>query len=551
MTIERAFVTLENGNQVHYRTAGAGAPLVMLHPSPQCSETLIPAINTFSSHCECFALDTPGYGLSDDIKTEIPAVFDYIGPIMEAIDKLGIDRFCLYGSATGGQIGIELAKRFPERIVMLMLDTNGHMSEEQIDNTLKGYLPDVSPRRDGGHLLTYWDMCRHLYVTFPWNSSALSDRTNIDLPPVELVHSVFLRYLRAGTTYSKAYRAAFLTEHIDHIKNVKIPTTILRWQGSIILDVTDALIDFGLSDNFKILNAGPTLKERYDVQLDALKEMYTEPVAPAANAKEHSNKSALKQSFISSGDVNVHALQNNQSEGRPVILLHSLTGSAKDVWDLGKSMIGKRPVYAFDLPWHGETGPTQADLTMDALTDPILNLIREQQLESADIVGFGSGGAIALEIATRLQSNNLYLIDPEILTDDEITNYKSNGIPDIAPCIDGSHLVKVWAMIRDDEFYSPWFDHTKQAVKQCDANLAPQHLHQKAEDILKLIYTYPDIKRLSLDYDWGTATQKLNASFTVATSTGYPHSDNLSRLQNTKHAALPSLREDWLRSILK
>jgi len=33
-----------------------------------------------------------------------------------------------------------------------MLDTAGHKEDAKLDAVLEGYFPDVTPRRDGGHL---------------------------------------------------------------------------------------------------------------------------------------------------------------------------------------------------------------------------------------------------------------------------------------------------------------------------------------------------------------------------------------------------------------
>ena len=64
--IARGFLTLP-GRQVHYRRAGSGPPVVLLHQSPKTSEELVPLIAVLAEHFTVFAPDTPGYGLSDPI----------------------------------------------------------------------------------------------------------------------------------------------------------------------------------------------------------------------------------------------------------------------------------------------------------------------------------------------------------------------------------------------------------------------------------------------------------------------------------------------------
>lgn len=519
MKIERAFVSLNNGNQVHYRISGNGAPLVMLHPSPQNSETLIPAITKFSEYCQCFALDTPGYGLSDGIDVENPEIYDYIEPIMEAITNLGIDKFCLYGSATGGQIGIELAKRFPDRILLLMLDTNGHFTQEEIESTMDGYFPPVEAKRDGGHLLTYWDMCRHLYVSFPWNSSKAQDKINIDLPSAEFIHTIFLRYLSAGDTYAKAYMAALKTEHVGHIIDVKVPTTILRWQGSIILSATDALIEKGLADNFHILNAGPTLDERYEVQLEALKELYLQNPALSEKVNIQNDEKKLKRHVYNGHNVSIHYLHNNCSEEKPVIIIHDLGASINTIPSIE---FEDRPIFIIDLPGHGDSSQVAGDISLKNFTKPLVDMFNDLKINDFDIIAFGSGAIVALELSDILNVENISIID--LMPLNEAMKFDYNQL---LPKIDGSHIPTIWAMARDSELYYPWNIHNRENILHYDPNLDPSFLHEKAVDIFRTVFIRKELEFIELDYDWNEKIQQSKSQVRLAYSVNFPDSLNV------------------------
>lgn len=519
MSIKRAFVSLNNGNQVHYRIAGKGAPLVMLHPSPQSSETLIPAISKFSEYCQCFALDTPGYGLSDDIDVEIPEISDYIGPIMEAITNLGIDKFCLYGSATGGQIGIELAKRYPERILLLMLDTNGHFTQEEIDKTMDGYFPSVDAKRDGGHLLTYWDMCRHLYVSFPWNSSKAQDKINIDLPSAEAIHTIFLRYLSAGETYAKAYMAALKTEHVGHIIDVKVPTTILRWQGSILLSATDALIEKGLADNFQVLNAGPTFDERYQAQLEALKELYLQNPTISEKTRIQYDEMELRRHVYNGKNVSVNYLHNKRTEKKPVIIIHDLGASINTI---PKIEFEDRPLYIVDLPGHGDSSPLTRDISINNFTEPLMDMFNELNIDAFDIVAFGSGAIVALELSDILNVDNISIID--LIPINKSMKFDYNQI---LPKIDGSHIPTIWAMARDSELYYPWNIHNRENILNSEPNLDPAYLHEKAVDIFRTIFIRKDLELIELDFDWNEKIQQSKSKVRIAYSANFPENLNI------------------------
>ena len=74
--ITRHIATINNERQVHYRRAGSGSPIILLHQSPKSSEEYIPLINELSDQYTVFAPDTPGNGLSDPLPIEKPKMFD-------------------------------------------------------------------------------------------------------------------------------------------------------------------------------------------------------------------------------------------------------------------------------------------------------------------------------------------------------------------------------------------------------------------------------------------------------------------------------------------
>lgn len=127
-------------------------------------------MQVFADVALCIAPDTPGYGLSDMTEPVPASLDDYAQLFIEFVDALGIEQFHVYGAATGGQVAIALAKNHPARVLSVLLDYIGHFDEAEQDDMLDGNFPSVAPCRDGGHLLTYWEMVRHLYLAFPWQS---------------------------------------------------------------------------------------------------------------------------------------------------------------------------------------------------------------------------------------------------------------------------------------------------------------------------------------------------------------------------------------------
>ena len=96
MQMKRAFVDI-GGRQLHYRRAGAGPAVVLLHPSPQSSAFSVPFALRLARHFTAIAVDTPGYGLSDPLagSPATPALEAYVEPLRRFLDALGLERVAL------------------------------------------------------------------------------------------------------------------------------------------------------------------------------------------------------------------------------------------------------------------------------------------------------------------------------------------------------------------------------------------------------------------------------------------------------------------------
>lgn len=529
------YVTLSDGRQVHYRRAGSGPAMILLHPSPQSSEAIVAAITAFSAVCDCYALDTPGYGQSDDISEPNPDMSHYADSVIATADALGMESFYLYGAATGSQIAIELGKRYPDRVKMVMLDSNGHVSDADRDRLMDGYFPDVTPRRDGGHLMTYWDMCRHLFVAFPWQSQRAEDRLGIPLPPAAVTHTMLLRYLQAGSGYAKAYRPAFETENRSHMDGLNVPTTMMRWQGSIALAITDALIAEGVPDCLQVLHAEPTVEARFSVQVEALRSAISEygdtgPLNPKANDIPAGQ---FERYYFQSGDYRLHAQINRKGQGAPQILIHDALRSSEQMVALARTHIGTRPVMLIDLPGHGASAAIDAEaVSVESMAGIIGPAITEFANGRVDLIGAGLGGAICVALTKYLQVNKLQLVDPVIYSEKERLDVKDSGLPDLSPEASGSHLMTAWAMVVDSQYYWPWFDKSADAARAQNANLDPEYLHRRVCELLQAGSAFEAFVKLGASLDWSGLLGGLQIPADISISEDHPCPDRLDTVQS-------------------
>ena len=87
--------------------------------------------------------------------------------------------------------------------------------------------------------------------------------------------------------------------------------------------------------------------------------------------------------------------------GRPVVLVHGL-GATYDCWRYVEPLLRPhREVVVMDLPGFGAAEPLGGDVTVDAFADHLADLLAEEGLLDADLVGSSMGGEVVLELLRR------------------------------------------------------------------------------------------------------------------------------------------------------
>ena len=258
--------------QIHYREAGVGIPIILLHPSPTSSVFMEPLIEVFARHGRAIAWDTPGYGQSDKLPCDTEGLDPYVQALNEFITRLGLDRPVIYGSATGAQLAIEYGKAYPKNTRGLILDNAAWFYDSERDAIMESYFPDISPQEDGSHLQLVWKMATQVYRYFPWYDRSAPIKNSVKIP-LSVVQQTVLDYLTAGTEYDRAYRAAFLNERPEQLRGLSIPTRLMRWQDSMLKDYTDRLDGADLPANIKMCPAGAGKDNRLSTLEQVLAEL--------------------------------------------------------------------------------------------------------------------------------------------------------------------------------------------------------------------------------------------------------------------------------------
>ena len=184
------------------------------------SKSMRGAMQVFGQHFTCFALDNPGFGLSEPLPIGQGDMAAHADALKDTIDALELEHPVVYGASTGAAIAHAFGCKYPTASALCMLDTFSHYDT---DDTLEGYFPDVIPRRDGGHLLASWEKISGLYLFSPWQKAEPSRRQVRDFPEPAMLHDMVLQLLCAGTDYKQLYAGAIAWEDAANVDRLSAP----------------------------------------------------------------------------------------------------------------------------------------------------------------------------------------------------------------------------------------------------------------------------------------------------------------------------------------
>ena len=542
--MQRAYVDVGE-RQLHYRTAGSGPPVVLLHPSPLSSAAVEPMAGGLAQDFEVFALDTPGYGQSDPLETPAESLTDYLSAFATALDNLGIEQMCLYGAATGAQFAIQFALAHPDRVSLLVLDTCGHIDDDDCARVIDNYFPDTTPRSDGGHLAAVWHASRDLNLFFPWCETTQKARLHIDVPPPEVVQTFVMGYLRAGPDYWRAYRPAFEAERAHYVQQLQVPTVVTRWESSIVLGITDALLAHDMPNNVDTL----PLAAGWDARIDGIRDYVRKHYQGAPRGEPKTSAGCFTKRYIDTDQGQLHARGNLTGDDRPVIVIHDPAGSSALTEPIARGFATTRPVLAIDLPGNGESDSygeaTPADYA--AAVDEALSVVG---LDQVDVFGRYSGSAVGLEVATRHPNRvgtvwiSGALQFERLDADDLLAHYT----PSVAPRWDGTHLLTAWHMMRDQALFWPWYARSAESIVDAEPKVDPTAIQLRVTELMKCGDRYRDAYAGFFRYNLTEAVRACAANVEFTTPRWDPVAADAERVAASlerPHRWLPNGLDEW------
>ncbi len=393
-TIRRHFVNV-GSRVVHYRRAGSGPPVVMLHPSPSHSAGLRPFILGFAEHFTAIALDTPGYGLSDLLDHPKPEIADFAEALADTLDALGIEKCALFGSHTGASITIEFVRRYPERTSIAVFDGYPGYTDEYRADMLKYYLPPYEPKWDGSHLLNTWHKFREQFIFSPTFRHHRENRADAAPWTAERTQDGILPRFMTGEDYNVGYSAVFRYASLEPPKELKAPTCFAAREGDSLIKALPLLGDLpeGCWTEVMPRDTDGAVKGYLRILQDypAPKEA---PPPPEPTARQgHITRYYVD---VDGGQMMIRELGRG---GRPLVMVPHVPGSSDLLEPLMTTLAHSSRVLAIDPPGNGDSDDIGGAPSIAAYARALGEICQSLGLEKFSLYGRNSGASVATAFA--------------------------------------------------------------------------------------------------------------------------------------------------------
>lgn len=156
----RGYVDGPDG-QLHYRSFGEGAPVVLVHQAPWASiqfRRVLPMIA--QAGYRAIALDLPAHGMSDPPAR--PGIDVYAAAIGALIEQLQIGPSVVIGHRGGGLAAGHLAATRPALVAGLVLDNAPLLSAAEREARVGRFADNQEIAPDGSHLTDRWGWVRRV-----------------------------------------------------------------------------------------------------------------------------------------------------------------------------------------------------------------------------------------------------------------------------------------------------------------------------------------------------------------------------------------------------
>jgi pimeloyl-ACP methyl ester carboxylesterase len=430
--VTRHFVDVREGagtRRVHYRMAGSGPPVLLVHQSPRSSAEWLPLMERWGGDFTLIASDTPGFGDSAPLANPAPAVEDYADAVLAFLDAVGLEDVAAYGFHSGAIILVTAARRAPQRFRAIAAGGYAVWSEAEKADFGANYTPDFLASPYGEHLAWLWHRLLEQTWFFPWYRAEEGARLPFPSDDPAKVHDVVMEVLAAGNSFSLGYAAVLRANRdVPEQGAPTPPVLIVGYRGDPLTAHIDRLGELPESWAARKVEA-PAEAE------DAARAWLLPHVGPERALRGE----AGDEGFVHVAAAGFDGLLHWRGAGE--LVLHAPGGAAG-----GQGL-------AFDLPGHGLSDDwPAAPANVEAWAEVVVAAVRALGVSTPSVRGGGWGAVLAKRVAARLGINA-----EGALPHGDPADWRARGLPDVTPDRYGAYLHRAWQVARASVFFEPWF----------------------------------------------------------------------------------------------
>jgi haloalkane dehalogenase len=443
---------------VHYRRAGKGPAVLLVHQSPRSSAEFVPLIERWAEHFTVIAPDTPGFGHSDPLPGEQPEIGDFAVALLNLLDALGIRRIAAYGFHSGGIILMSAFRQAPERFSAMAIGGYAIWTDAERAHFGEAYLPPFKPSPYGEHLTWLWNRILEQSWFFPWFDVRPEMRLSVAHDDPARVNATVGDMLDSGDAYRAGYGAVLRASRDIPPPDAKTPPVLITaYDGDPLQPHIDRLGP--MPDEWKAKKVRTPAEQ--EAETLSFLQAHRAPEPPAV-------METGDQGFVWVDGMQLHW------RGRGDVLRVHAPGRSVETLSTDPNAGWAEPVEAlpFCLPKQEEggfdrlspAGVTGVDLPGHGLSDP----------------WSGEDWDTLIEVARRELGATRIIRDPAPAGDPD------RLFPDLSPDRFGAYLTRTWQIVRARHFFTPWYEaNSAHAIPFDPAALAPERLAVEHRELLR------------------------------------------------------------------
>ncbi len=476
--IRRSFVNVGD-SLIHFRYAGSGPALVMLHQSPQNSRMWLDQIERLADRYLVIAPDLPGFGWSDPLPIEQPTIVDLAGALNGCLDLLGIEQCAVFGMHTGAIVAVHMGLERPDRIARVLVDGYAIFNGQERALLGERYLPPFQPDWSGQHLRWLWARMREQSFFFPWYEQTADCALRFPAPDLEKTQAAVLDILEVGDQYRLGYRAAINCSDRSRVADLAMPALLYYREDDVLITHRQRLP--ALPDH---INA-PALPDREALwaEIDAELARWNGPVQTIKIPPSGPGW----QRMVMATEAGELACWMHQPLAQPKccrLVVHGLGQAPMPRVTPEENTLVLQP----DLPGHGASAEWPAHrLSKQHLLDALINLVDQLATQLPLVIeSHAASSSLAVSLAEQLAGrvSQLVLVKPWLIDRDQ-RDWLLAHLPDMTPRPAGGHLLEAWQWERERHLFTPWQAATAENRRPGDAPAVDQ-VHANAVILIGL-----------------------------------------------------------------